>query len=108
MKTGTKVLIGVGSALVIGGAAFAYIKLRLSESEKQFIKGVNGWLTYQRSNNWGVVNQGDEARVQSAVYEMLRVDGKGELDLSKASQYNLGTWADAYAYALAFMKHYKF
>ena len=113
MKTGTKVLIGVGSAMLIGGGVFAYMKLSKpkdtrTETDKQFISGINGWLTYQKNNNWKVVSEGNDARVKAATYEMLRVGGKASLDTTKASKYNLSSWQEAYDYALGFMDYYKF
>ena len=47
MKTGTNVLIGVVSAMLIGSGVFAYMKLSKpkdtrTETDKQFINCING------------------------------------------------------------------
>lgn len=79
-KTGKILLIVSGSVAVLGTVGIIGYKKGWfgssngssngsSKEDERLINLIQGWLDYQKANNWSVVNKGEDARIKSAVYQ---------------------------------------
>jgi hypothetical protein len=74
-NTGKILLIVGGSVAVVGTVGIIGYKkgwFGSSKKDERLINLIQGWLDYQKANNWSVVNKGEDARIKSAVYESFK------------------------------------
>lgn len=78
-KTGKILLIVGGSVAVLGTVGIIGYKKGWfgssngsSKEDERLINLIQGWLDYQKANNWSVVNEGEDARIKSAVYQAFK------------------------------------